>query len=471
MSSKKLKVGILVVAGILLFAVGLFLIGSRKQLFSHKYSIFADFEDVNTIQPGAALRVSGMNAGTVKAVEIPKSPSAKFRVELDVDRKFQHIVRENSVASISTEGMVGNKFVEVDKGTDSSPECRPGCTIKTKEGGGMEALMKQGAQIGNEVQDTIKDLRSRADVAMKNITDLTAHADRTIVAVQPNVERVVSNAATISGDSKQLVAGVKSGQGTVGKLLVDQQTAKDATDTVANAKQITTNIDQASEKANDMVSEVQRKDLAAVHETLDNAKDMTSQLDQATGTFLSKGNTNENTAEALRSAVHGAQQTTSNLADDTEAIKHNFFLRGFFKRRGFYNLDTITPSKYASSEFVKKPHARVWIPAAGLFKVGSDGSQELSDVGRTILDRSMSDLVPYLPNNPIVVEGYSTNGMPDQRYLASRQRAIQVRGYLESRFHLNSKLVGVMPLGDHPPAGVHKSTWDGICLALVVSKK
>lgn len=75
-----------------------------------------------------------------------------------------------------------------------------------------------------------------------------------------------------------------------------------------------------------------------------------------------------------------------------------------------------------------------------------------------------------LPNNPLVIEGYAANGMPDRRFLASRQRAVEVRQYLESHFHLNPKLVGVMPMADQPPRGAGKKMWDGICLVLVVSK-
>lgn len=83
----------------------------------------------------------------------------------------------------------------------------------------------------------------------------------------------------------------------------------------------------------------------------------------------------------------------------------------------------------------------------------------------------MSDVVPYLPNNPIVVEGYATTGMPDQIYLAARQRAFEVRKYLVSRFHLNPKRVGAIGLGNHPPPHTGKEMWDGICVALVKSKK
>jgi hypothetical protein len=134
-------------------------------------------------------------------------------------------------------------------------------------------------------------------------------------------------------------------------------------------------------------------------------------------------------------------------------------------------LDQISPSKYAASQFVKKPKARVWVAAAGLFDPQPDGTQRLAKTSSAILDQSMSDLVPYLPNNPIVIEGYSASGMPDQRYRISRQRAVEVRQYLESRFHLNSKLVGIMPFDDRPPAGAGKEMWDGICLVLITSKR
>lgn len=86
------------------------------------------------------------------------------------------------------------------------------------------------------------------------------------------------------------------------------------------------------------------------------------------------------------------------------------------------------------------------------------------------MDQNMSGLVPYLPRNPVIVEGYASKGMPDQRYLASRERAVAVRHYLISRFHLDPKRIGIMPMGDQPPKHTEKKMWDGICLVLMVSK-
>lgn len=451
--SKAVKVGIFLVAGIVLFCVVLFLIGSEEQLFAHHFSVYTQFNNIDTLQTGAKVRVSGMDAGEITAIEIPQGPSSQFRLKLQVDEKFHRIIRQDSLAGIETEGMVGNKFVDIKKGSEQSPECQPGCTLPTQEPVTTGELMRRGNNIAENMQSTIE------------------HVDGLIQGVSPKIEQLASNSVGLTGNADAIVAGIRHGRGAAGKLLADDRVGSNVDTTIANAKQASANLRQASVKVNGIVSDVQRTDLPGVHNTLNNTQDMTHQVDQAIGTFLAPGSSNQNTAAALRDAVHGAQQSTSNLADDTEAVKHNFFLRGFFNRRGFYDLQTITPEKYAESEFVRKPRARLWIPAAGLFDVNSNGSQQLSGTGRSILDQSMSDLVPYLPHNPVVIEGYSTSGMPDEQYLVSRQRAIAVREYLESRFHLDPKRVGIMPLGSKPPKHSGKESWDGVCLALVVSKR
>lgn len=451
--SKAIKVGIFLVGGVILFCVGLFLIGSEAQLFSSHFVVYTQFNNIDTLQTGATVRVSGMNAGQIKEIKVPGGPTSEFRLKLDVDSKFRPVIREDSLASIETEGMVGNKFVNIAKGTEHSPECQPGCTLRSQESISTGQLMRQGSQIASQMEATV------------------AHIDSLIQGVSPNVEKIASNAAGMTGNLSAISSGIRRGNGTAGKLLVDPATARNVDATIANAKQASSNLNKASRNVNAMISDVQRTDLVALQKTLQNTQKMTQQLNQSVGTFLAKGNNNENTAESLRQSVHSVQQTTTNLADDTEALKHNFFFRGFFNRRGFYDLSTITPSKYAASEFVKKPRARVWIPAAGLFQTGAGGSQQLTQVAQSILAQFMSDLVPYLPNNPMVIEGYSTAGMPDQQYLVSRQRALAVRDYLTPHYHLDPKRVGIMPLGDHPPSGVNKATWDGVCLVLVVSKR
>lgn len=462
--SRTVKVGIFVVGGVVLFCVGLFLVGSRANLFGNRYTIYADFNNIDTLQKGAKVRVGGMDAGELTGIQIPSSPSAKFRLKLEVEKKFQPIIRHDSTATLETEGMVGNVYVNIKKGGANSPVCRPGCVLPSQETVSMGQVMQEGSALAGSIQSTINDLHHRADGVMQNLTSATGHADQMIQKVQPNVVHLTSNANAI-------VAGIRQGHGTVGKLLTDKTMAANVSQTIANVKDTSANAKKASGKVNTMMAQVEQKDLPKVHQTVANADAATQKINKAVGQLLSPGKNKKSTAVEIRETLDQADRTTANLADDTEAVKHNFFLRGFFHRRGFYSFNTMTPTKYAASRFVKKPAARVWVPAAGVFSIGPDNAQALTNAGKAILDHAMSGLTPYLPNNPVVVEGYSTSGPPSQQYLASRQRAILVSEYLQKHFHLNPKWVGVMPFSAHPPTGAGKTIWNGVCLVLVVSKK
>lgn len=458
--SKPAKVGLFFVVGMALFCVGLFLIGSRSHLFGSHFVVYAQFNNVQSLTTGSTVRVGGMDAGQVAGIQVPKTAAGKFRLKLNVNQKFHPIVRKDSVATIETQGFVGNEFVNIRKGKPKSPECPAGCTLPSKEAVSMGQLMRQGKKLAKSIQGTIK----QADTAIENFSKVGKNANSMIVEMKPNITEMTRNANAI-------LAGMRHGQGAAGKLLTDKKVASNVAATVANARKTSANFAHTSQKINSMISGVRHNDMPQLYKTLANARQVTGRLNQAVGSFLGPKNQNKNTAVALRRTVHQAQEAASNVAGDTEALKTNFFLRGFFNRRGFYNLTTITPSKYSHSRFVKKPRSRVWIPASKLFKSDSKDAPELSKAGRATLDKSMSALVPYLPNNPIVIEGYSAKSKPDQQYLRSRQRAIKVRQYLIHHFHLQPKRVGIMPLGDHPPKETGKQRWNGICLVLVVSKR
>jgi phospholipid/cholesterol/gamma-HCH transport system substrate-binding protein len=467
--SKQLWVGIFIVGGVLLFCVGLFIIGSSQQLFHGHFHAYTEFQSLDTLTKGAKVRVSGMDAGQVTGIDVPNSPSSEFRLDLQIDKKFQSLVRENSVTTIETSGMVGSKYVDIKTGTEQSPECHR-CNLPSQAPFDMSALMKQGAGLVKTVQSTIQDVQKHANSAIDNFSSVATNVNGVVNHEQRTVHTIAANTAHLTGNANAIALDIRQGHGTAGKLLTDETMSSNVETTISNAKQTSANVEKSSEDVQAMISNVQKQDMPDVHATVQNAKDMSSQLDQAVGTLLATGNKNENTAEALRDTVQNARQATGNLADDTEAIKHNFFLRGFFRRRGYFNLSDITRTEYPATDFVKKPTVRVWVPDTGLFTIAPDGTQQLTDEGKHLLDGNMSDLAPYLPRNPIMVEGYAELGQPDQQYIASRQRAVAVRAYLQNRFHLNSKVVGVMPMGDHPPEPTGKQQWNGVALVLVKSR-
>jgi phospholipid/cholesterol/gamma-HCH transport system substrate-binding protein len=158
----------------------------------------------------------------------------------------------------------------------------------------------------------------------------------------------------------------------------------------------------------------------------------------------------------------------TNLAAVTEALKHNFFLRGFFKRRGYFNLDQMAPAQYRSSKFLKgHSNERIWLSKNELFSSGPDDKEELTKEGQLQIDGATSALIPYLPNSPLVVEGYATQGSPSERFIRAKQRASLVEIYISKRFGLPPNTVGVMPMSDSPPPETGKTVWDGIALVLI----
>lgn len=461
--SRSVKVGVFIVGGIALFCVGVFLIGSRTNLFGSHFTAYVDLNNIDTLTSGASVRVGGMDAGQISNIQVPNAPNGKFRIKLEVDKKFRPIVRRDSKATIETQGMVGEIYINIAKGSGNSPEC-DGCTLPSQEPVSMSALFQKANKMAGSLQSTITDIHHRADTLMQTVNSAAGNANSMLAQVKPNVVGISRNANAI-------VTGIRQGQGAAGKLLTDKTVANQVSQTINNATQASTNLKQTSGKINSMVATVQKSDLPKVNATLTNAQAASQKVNKALGSMLAKGKSGESTPEAIHNTIQQAQETTANLADDTAAIKRNFFFRGFFKRRGFYNLQTLTPSKYAHTRFVRKPTVRAWVPGEGVFTAGAGGTVELTDSGRRAIDDAMSKLVAYLPGSPIVVEGYSTAGPPEQEYLASRERALAVSKYIQAHFHLKPERVGIMPLGEHPPPQTGKQKWDGVCLTLVAWKE
>src|ERR1700679_1037783 len=115
-------IGLFLILGIGLFTVILFLIGNRHDVFGKHVEFYAEFSDIGGLPSGAQVQVSGVEAGEVKGVEIPTSPGSKFRLKLQVRTNARGMVRTDSMVSIRTEGIVGDKYVFIREGTSAAAE-------------------------------------------------------------------------------------------------------------------------------------------------------------------------------------------------------------------------------------------------------------------------------------------------------------------------------------------------------------
>jgi len=137
-----MMVGVFVLAGLTLFTTGLFMIGNRHEAFAWHVELYTEFADVSGIVPGAKVQVAGMDAGEVLVMEAPNSPPAKFRVKLRINEKFSGLVRADSVVTVGTEGVVGNRFLEISAGSSRAPAIATGATLKGIEPTDLTALLE-----------------------------------------------------------------------------------------------------------------------------------------------------------------------------------------------------------------------------------------------------------------------------------------------------------------------------------------
>jgi phospholipid/cholesterol/gamma-HCH transport system substrate-binding protein len=129
MEMKPCGIGLFIIVGFGLTTAILFLIGDQEKAFGKHLTLYTEFTNLSGLPNGAKVRVSGLDAGDVKKIEIPKTPSDRFRVELQLQDKVRGMIREDSIASIKTEGVVGDQFVSIQKGTDRAGEVGNGSKV------------------------------------------------------------------------------------------------------------------------------------------------------------------------------------------------------------------------------------------------------------------------------------------------------------------------------------------------------
>jgi phospholipid/cholesterol/gamma-HCH transport system substrate-binding protein len=181
--SRYFRVGLFLIATLLILAIGIFLIGSKDLRFGAKYIIQTQFDNVSGLQTGADVRVGGIHVGTVSRIVLPNDPRGKVTVVMQMEKSTQHLVNRASVAAINSEGLLGDKYVEVSFGEPGAESIHSGDRIASVPPVDIADLVKQA-----------NDVLSTTDQALQNVKSTTSNLD-------------------------QVTAKINQGQGTVGALI------------------------------------------------------------------------------------------------------------------------------------------------------------------------------------------------------------------------------------------------------------
>ena len=334
--SRTFRLGVFIVFGLVIFAGGVFWIGSRQFLFHRTYRLRADFQNVAGLNGGAEVRVGGVHEGAVRQIQLPTRPNEMVHVLMDLAGRTRNVIKKDSVAIIRSEGLVGDKFVEISFGSEQSPKVGDGDTIQGQPPLQIADLLNKT----NQVLDTTKG-------ALDNLNDT-------------------------AGNLKSITGKIDSGQGTIGGLI--------------NNKKIYQNVNA------------------------------------------------------------GATAFQENM----EALKHNFFLRGFFKQRGYESAADLKRNEI--SELPDKPVAKQ-------FEYEAKKIFDKSDTAKLKDEKTLNDAGNFLQTNPFglaVIAAYTDmKGDSEKDRLLTEARAMVVRDYLINNFKLQDTRIKTIGRGksDKAPDG------------------
>jgi phospholipid/cholesterol/gamma-HCH transport system substrate-binding protein len=191
-TSNKIKLGIFTSLGILVLILGIYFIGERQQLFRSTFHLTGVFKDVAGLQAGSNVRFSGVNVGTVDNIRIVSDTSVK--VEILIDESTRKFIKKDALASIGSEGLMGNKILIIIPGTGGKKEIE-----------------------NNDMVETVQPI---------NMDD-----------VMLSLKKTIDNASSITTNLSSITGNIQSGKGTIGRLLMDRSLAQNFDSSIVNLKQ------------------------------------------------------------------------------------------------------------------------------------------------------------------------------------------------------------------------------------------
>jgi phospholipid/cholesterol/gamma-HCH transport system substrate-binding protein len=235
-----IRVGIFVLVSLAVFLGIIYMLGARARLFEARYTLAAEFTEVGGLQEGATVRLAGVQIGRVSAVALPPQPGGKVRVEMKIAQQFADRIRKDSEARIQTQGLLGDRIVEITVGSAQMAAVQPGETLRSRDPVDISHIIGEGAgvvrsvaaltdsfrQVAEEFQasrvmqdlgETVKTTRKVADQVGRIATRVErgpglAH---TLLYEEPIALRRVNDLLT---STQTILARIERGEGAVGVL-------------------------------------------------------------------------------------------------------------------------------------------------------------------------------------------------------------------------------------------------------------
>jgi len=297
------KLGIFIFLGTVLLVLAIFLVGGKDSLFNDNIYIKSYFDNVEGLRTGAAVRLNGLNVGSVSDVRLMEMNQYRVEVTMRIKRDVQEFMRLDSEASIETEGIIGSKIVVISPGSKGNAVIKDGGVIMSKAAVNM-------TQIIAETQDI-----------MTYMKDLTR-------------------------EFSEVLGKVNRGEGTMGKLVNDDELYFEAVNIVQSADTALNIMVGRLEKMSGFIIGLGTSVESIVGNVDSAALDLRSLIstiergEGALGALIS----DESVYDSIKTVVRNLTQTTyaarlgtEAFAENMEALKHNWLFKKYFEERGYWS--------------------------------------------------------------------------------------------------------------------------------------
>ncbi len=207
--SRASRLGVFIVATLAILVVGIFIIGSRQYLFNSTYQVKAQFSNVSGLDVGGEVRVGGVHSGTVHSIDLPHNASEQVTVVIDLVKSTHEIIKKDSVATIETEGMLGNQYLAISFGSAGSPEVRDGDMLASRQPLEMADLLRKADSLLDGSQQAIQNT-TLATAHLNSITDKIDRGEGTVGALV-NDKQLYNNLQQTTGSMHETMLHAQAG--------------------------------------------------------------------------------------------------------------------------------------------------------------------------------------------------------------------------------------------------------------------
>jgi phospholipid/cholesterol/gamma-HCH transport system substrate-binding protein len=313
--TSNIKLGIFVLSGLAFLILMLYLIGKNENLFGPSFELKARFQNVQGLRPGNNIRYSGIQAGTVKKINIINDTT--IEVVMLVDTKMKNYIHKSAIASIGTDGLMGNKLVNIYPSKEPAALVEDGDILQIRKTIDTDDMLQTLAKTNNDVAVIASELKgtiqriNNSTAAWKILNDESLPQNiRSSVA---NIRAATAKANELVNNFNTLITDVKSGKGSLGAILTDSSFANNLNEAILKIKSVGEDADSLSVELNKAVQQIRSQVV--------NGK--------GTVTALLKDST---LVENINKSLSNIQNGTDSFNEIMNAVKKSFLFRGYFRK-------------------------------------------------------------------------------------------------------------------------------------------